>query len=145
MANHQYTVFENDTKSLFFKSWRAKQATFISKQPNLTLLSELWIIDPVELGAREPRLGFFYLSCEKFKYLAIVDRKVLFLPWFSMLIFSSLNTLCNRSNEFWADDNGLVIKFGISLKTTQVDFMAVLHSIFWSSNDIAADQKFFGI
>ena len=42
-----------------FKSWRAKQATFISKQPNLTLLSELWIIDPVELGAREPRLGFF--------------------------------------------------------------------------------------
>ena len=59
MANHQYTVFENDTKSLFFKSWRAKQARFISKQPNLTLLSELWIIDPVELGAREPRLGFF--------------------------------------------------------------------------------------
>ena len=75
----------------------------------------------------------------------IVDRIVLYFPWFSMVIFSSLNTLCNRSNEFWADDNGLVIKFGISLKTTQVDFMAVLHSIFWSSNDIAADQKFFGI
>ena len=48
------------------------------------------------------------------------------------------------SSQQWilgADDNGLVIKFGISLKTTQVDFMAVLHSTFRSSNDIARTKK----